>query len=183
MAEPSVIQQTRTWVESFVIGLNLCPFAKRELDRGRVRFRETDAASALELSAVLEIELDLMMAEDETVGTTLIVHPGALSDFQDYLAFLEVADEVLREKDLEGDIQIASFHPDYQFAGTRLDDVSNMTNRSPYPMLHLIREDDIERAIEQHSDVDSIPERKIRLMHELGMNVLIQRYRPDLDAT
>ena len=182
MAESSVIQQTRTWVESFVIGLNLCPFAKRELDKGRIRFTETAAASALELTKVLETELDLLSGDD-TVGTTLIVHPHVLTDFSDYLNYLHVADQTLRDKDLEGEIQIASFHPDYQFAGTALNDVSNMTNRSPFPMLHLIREDDMERAIEQHTDVGSIPERNVRLMNELGIDVLIKRYRPDLTST
>ena len=182
MSDSPVIQQTRAWVESFVIGLNLCPFAKRELDKGRIRFTETAAASALELTTVLETELELLSGDD-TVGTTLIVHPHVLTDFSDYLNYLHVADQTLRDKDLEGEIQIASFHPDYQFAGTALNDVSNMTNRSPFPMLHLIREDDVERAIEQHTDVGSIPERNVWLMNELGIDVLIKRYRPDLTST
>ena len=169
--ENDFIRTTRRWVETFVIGLNLCPFAKRELDKGRIRFVETDATSALELTGVLEGELDFLSGDD-SVGTTLIVHPQVLQDFGDYLEFLHGADQVLRDKDLEGDIQIASFHPDYQFAGTTLDDVSNMTNRSPFPMLHLLREDDVERAIAAYPDVEQIPMRNIALMEQLGADRL-----------
>ena len=166
-----VIAETRHWVDTFVIGLNLCPFARREVDRNRLRILVSEADSALALASVLEQELDAIR-DDEAIGTTLIVHPNALADFGAYLDFLEVADQLLVETELEGDIQIASFHPDYQFAGTGPGDLSNYTNRSPYPMLHLIREADVEQAALRHPDVEGIPERNIALMNELGLEKL-----------
>lgn len=171
MNTDSIIAKTRYWVENFVIGLNLCPFAKREVDRDRLRILVTEADSALTLVSVLEAEL-AAIRDDDTIGTTLIVHPNTLSDFVAYLDFLDVADQVLVEKELEGEIQIASFHPDYQFAGTEPGDLSNFTNRSPYPMLHLIREADVEQAALRHPDVEGIPERNIALMNELGFEKL-----------
>lgn len=166
-----IAKTTLRWVETFVIGLNLCPFAKREVDRDRLRVEVSDASSAMDLLPALESELD-RITSDDTIGTTVLVHPRALTDFVSYLDFLEVANELLVEKGLEGKIQIASFHPDYQFAGTYVDDASNFTNRSPYPMLHLIREADVERAAERHPDVEGIPERNIALMNELGIEKL-----------
>lgn len=166
-----IITATRRWVETLVIGLNLCPFAKRELVQDRVRIKVTEAASAKELLPVLQAELELMQGDD-AIGTTLLVHPQALNDFNAYLDFLEVAGDVLADLDLEGELQIASFHPDYQFEGTSVDDASNYTNRSPYPMLHLIREDDISWAVENHPDVDGIPARNIALMEEMGIEKL-----------
>ncbi|MDA0379310.1 MAG: DUF1415 domain-containing protein [Bacteroidetes bacterium] len=166
-----IIAATREWVESFVIGLNLCPFARKEMVRNRIRFCVTEAASPVELMEVLESELDRITA-DADIGTTLIIHPAVLTDFETYLDFLDVADDLLVEKDLEGEIQIASFHPDYLFAGTDADDASNWTNRSPHPMLHLLREEDVERAVETHPDVEGIPERNIALMEELGVERL-----------
>ncbi|MGB0650130.1 MAG: DUF1415 domain-containing protein [Rhodothermales bacterium] len=171
MSTDTIIAETRHWVDTFVIGLNLCPFARREVDRDRLRILVTEADSALALASVLEQELDAIR-DDAAIGTTLIVHPKALADFGAYLDFLAVADQVLVEKELEGDIQIASFHPDYQFAGTRPDDLSNFTNRSPYPMLHLIREADVEQAALRHPDVQGIPARNIALMNELGLEKL-----------
>ena len=167
MNTDSIIAETRHWVQNFVIGLNLCPFAKREVDGDRLRILVTEADSALRLVSVLEAEL-AAIRDDDTIGTTLIVHPNALSDFAAYLDFLAVADQMLVESGLEGDIQIASFHPDYQFAGTEPGDLSNFTNRSPYPMLHLIRETDVEQAALRNHDVEGIPERNIALMNELG---------------
>lgn len=169
--ETIIISRTRQWVESFVIGLNLCPFARKELVRNRIRFVETEAASDLELMEVLNAELELITT-DENIGTTLVIHPDVLTNFEEYLDFLDAANGLLVEKDLEGEIQIASFHPDYRFAGTDADDASNWTNRSPYPMLHLLREEDVERAVETHSDVEGIPERNIALMDELGVQQL-----------
>ncbi len=166
-----IAADTRRWVETFVIGLNLCPFAKRELVQERIRIEVTDAPSAMDLLPVLESELGRIVADD-TIGTSLLVHPAALTEFYAYLDFLEVADQVLVDLDLEGEIQIASFHPDYQFAGTDPDDASNFTNRSPYPMLHLIREVDVERAAEAHPNVEGIPARNIALMNEMGIERL-----------
>ena len=169
MREQVVIEAIRAWVEKVVLDLNLCPFAKREWMQERIRFSVTAASSAIDLLSSLSDELDLI-STDDSIGTTLLIHPDVLEDFGDYLDFLAVAEGVVVEKELEGVIQIASFHPDYQFAGTTPDDASNYTNRSPYPLLHLIREADVEEAVQRHPDVASIPERNIRLMNELGVD-------------
>lgn len=171
MEEHAATHATRRWVESFVIGLNLCPFARRELVRDRIRFVASGATSIPELLSDLEAELALL-ALDPSVGTTLLIHPAVLADFFVYLDFLDVAQDVLVEQGYEGDIQIASFHPDYQFEGTLPEDVSNCTNQSPYPMLHLIREADIERAVESYPDIEDIPARNIRLMQQMGREQL-----------
>jgi len=162
-----IVRSVRQWVETVVVGLNLCPFAKRELVKNRVRFVVTKATNEDQLLVALEAELDLLSRE-ASVETTLLIHPGVLQDFYAYNQFLNSADALLRQMKLEGAYQIASFHPDYQFAGTEQDDVENYTNRSPYPMLHLIREESLERAIVSYPDVDNIPERNRKLMESLG---------------
>ena len=161
------IGPVRHWVETVVVGLNLCPFAKRELVNDRVRFSVSEAATEEQLLADLQAELELLN-NDEAVETTLLIHPGVLQDFFDYNQFLNYVDRLLMQMELEGVYQVASFHPDYQFSGTRPDDVENYTNRSPYPMLHLIREDSLERAIASYPDPDRIPERNIELLKSLG---------------
>lgn len=171
MNEDHIIERTRDWVERVVVGLNLCPFAGRELVGDRIRFCVANATSAANLMVELDKELD-RITSDNGIGTTLLIVPGALRAFGDYLDFLESANDTLATKGLEGDIQIASFHPDYQFAGSAADDVSNYTNRSPFPILHLLREDDISWAVDNHPDIDGIPARNIRLMQELGIDHL-----------
>lgn len=161
----------RRWVESVVVDLNLCPFAKRELTNNRVRFAVTDATTEEQLLMALEDELELLN-NDPSVETTLLVHPNALQDFFDYNQFLSLADGLLVQMKLEGVYQIASFHPNYQFGGTDRDDVENYTNRSPYPMLHVIREESLERAIADFPDVDQVPARNIELMNGLGKDKL-----------
>lgn len=169
--EDSIVGRTRSWVDSFVVGLGLCPFARHELIRDRVRFHVCEAGSALDLIPVLEAELE-RLSTDEDIGTTLLIHPRALTAFDAYLDFLEIANQIVNEMGLEGIIQIASFHPDYQFEGTTADDVSNMTNRSPYPMLHLIREADITRAVESHPDIEGIPAANIARLRALGKEAI-----------
>lgn len=169
--EDSIVGRTRSWVDSFVVGLGLCPFARHELIRDRVRFHVCEAGSALDLIPVLEAELE-RLSTDEDIGTTLLIHPRALTAFDAYLDFLEIANQIVNEMGLEGIIQIASFHPDYQFEGTTADDVSNMTNRSPYPMLHLIREEDITRAVESHPDIEGIPAANIARLRALGKEAI-----------
>lgn len=166
-----VLTATRHWVERFVIGLGLCPFAHHELMRDRVRFNVCEARSALDLIPVLEAELE-RISTDGDIGTTLLIHPHALTAFDAYLDFLEIADQTVTGMGLEGIIQIASFHPDYQFEGTTADDVSNMTNRSPYPMLHLIREADITRAVESHPDIEGIPAANIARLRAMGREAI-----------
>jgi len=167
MTDCKYLDPTRRWVETLVVDLNLCPFAKRELVNDRVRFQLSPAQSEAELLQDLQNEL-LLLGQDDDIETTLLVHPQVLQDFFDYNQFLDYAEALLQELELEGVFQIASFHPNYQFAGTHHDDAENYTNRSPYPTLHLIREASLEQAVANHPDPDGIPERNIELMNEMG---------------
>ena len=166
-----VISATRRWVETVVVDLNLCPFARRELVSNRVRFAMSDAETEDVLLANLQREL-LHLVDDDSIETTLLVHPGVLQDFHDYNDFLAVADALVAMLELEGVIQIASFHPHYQFAGTSVGAAENYTNRSPYPMLHLLREASLERAIAAYPDTDAIPQRNIERVEALGPNAM-----------
>jgi len=168
VSEESVVQATRNWVEDVVVGYNLCPFAKRELVRDRVRFVVSDADNEDSLLQALQTELLRLDDEPET-ETTLLIHPHVLQSFADYNDFLDAADGLLVYLDMEGVYQIASFHPDYQFADAEPDAAENYTNRSPFPMLHLLREASLEAAIDSHPDVDGIPQRNIDLMNKLGV--------------
>jgi len=167
----TVIESVQRWVESFVIELNLCPFAKREFVNNRIRYTlvETEQESCLLDSVLSEIEL---LAKDESVETTLLVHPNVLQDFDVYNQFLNSIDYLLEREGYEGVFQVASFHPHYQFAGTHQNDAENYTNRSPYPMLHILREKSLEAAIEHYPDVHAIPDRNIALMDSLGSDKL-----------
>ena len=167
--DEEIILAVRQWVETFVVGLNLCPFAKRELVKNRVRFVTTAATTVEQLLQVLQTELELLNAEP-SVETTLLIHPDVLQDFYDFNDFLSLADSLLVDMELEGIYQVASFHPDYQFGGTRPSDAENYTNRAPYPVLHLLREESLERVIADYPDVDDIPERNIELMNSLGQD-------------
>lgn len=171
MSADIVVAAVQRWVESVVVGLGLCPFAQRELSRHRVRFVATEASDEEQLLIALEAELELLN-HDPSIETTLLIHPGVLQDFYDYNEFLNLADGLLRQMDLEGVYQVASFHPDYQFGGTEPADAENYTNRSPYPVLHLIREESLERAIADYPDIDQVPARNVELMNELGADKL-----------
>lgn len=171
MNDEHIIAAVRHWVESMVVGMNLCPFAKRELVKNRVRFVATNATTEEELLMALQDELERLNA-NPSIETTLLIHAHVLQDFYDYNDFLDLADRLLVQMELEGQYQIASFHPDYQFGGTEPDDAENYTNRSPYPVLHLLREDSLERAIADYPNVDDIPERNIALMNKLGVEKL-----------
>ncbi|MCK4951956.1 MAG: DUF1415 domain-containing protein [Gammaproteobacteria bacterium] len=176
MEHTKIIRPVRNWVESVVVGLNLCPFAKRELVNNRVRFTVTEADTEEQLLMDIQDELELLNS-DEEIETTLLIHPNVLQDFYDYNQFQNLVDSLLEQMELNGVYQIASFHPDYQFGGTEPDDVENYTNRSPYPMLHLIREESLEQAIASYPDPDQIPERNIELLKSLGrdkMQALLQ---------
>ena len=167
MADP--VATTRQWVERAVIGLNLCPFAKAVYVKQQVRFVLSDASTPEALLEELAEELVLLRdADPDQVDTTLIIHPDVLTDFLDYNDFLDNADAAVEALDLQGVIQVASFHPDYQFAGTMPDDISNYTNRSPYPTLHLLREASIDRAVEAFPDADVIVERNVKTLDALG---------------
>jgi hypothetical protein len=165
------VQSVRQWVETFVVGMNLCPFAKREMMNKTVRFTTTTSITEEQLLIALQTELELLNT-DTSVETTLLIHSRVLQDFFDYNRFLGYADSLLVEMELEGIYQIASFHPDYQFDGTNPDDAENYTNRSPYPMLHLIREASLERVIANYPEIDQIPVRNIALLNGIGQDKL-----------
>ena len=171
VSDEAIVLAVRTWVETFVVGMNLCPFAKRELVKNRVRFVTTAATTQEQLLMVLQAELKLLNT-DPSVETTLLIHANVLQDFYDFNDFLSTADSLLVDMELDGTYQIASFHPDYQFAGTQTGDAENYTNRAPYPVLHLLREESLERVIADYPDVDGIPERNIKLMNDLGPDEL-----------
>jgi hypothetical protein len=168
-SEGFAVAHTRAWLERAVIGLNLCPFARAPFAKGRVRIVRTDAADASSLLSCLEDELRRLgrSAADE-LETTLLVHPHALTDFAEYNDFLDEADGALAALGLEGELQVASFHPDYRFAGSAPDDIANATNRSPYPMLHLLRESSIDAAVDSIPDTESIYAANIETMRRLG---------------
>jgi hypothetical protein len=164
-----VIAATRLWLEKAVISLNLCPFAKAVHVRKQIRYAVSSAHTPLELHDDLLKELKyLHQADPEEVETTLLIHPFILTDFLDYNDFLDITDEALDQLELTGEIQIASFHPDYQFAGTAPDDIDNYTNRSPYPTLHLLREKSIDRAVAAFPDASEIFNRNIATLRRLG---------------
>jgi hypothetical protein len=169
--KPQIIKIVRRWLADFVIEFNVCPFAGRELREKRILFEVTDATTESQLLADLERAL-LHLQENPSVETSLLIHPQILQNFADYNDFLGVAELLLQQMQLEGEFQIASFHPDYQFAGTQVDAAENFTNRSPFPLLHLLRESSVSRAVEHHPDVVSIPANNIETMNRIGAPAL-----------
>jgi uncharacterized protein len=164
------LDATRDWLLKAVIGLNLCPFAKAPQVKNQIRYVVSAATTPESLQAELMSELRYLADVDpEQVDTTLLIHPHVLQDFLDYNDFLDVADETVAEADLEGVLQVASFHPDYQFGGTEADDIENFTNRSPYPTLHLIREASIDRAVAAFPEAEMIYERNMVTLRSLGL--------------
>lgn len=165
----AIIVKTEKWIEETVIGLNLCPFAKPVHIKNQIRYFVSVANTIELLIGDLLSELQfLSKANPEEVATSILIVPNLLQDFLDYNDFLEVADAALVELDLVGEIQIASFHPNYQFAGTQADDVENYTNRSPYPILHLIRESSIDEALSSYPNADKIPDRNIATLRSMS---------------
>jgi len=163
------LRATQAWLQHAVIGLNLCPFAKAVQQKQRIRFACSAARDTAGLRDDLRRELlALVEAPIETVETTLLVHPWVLNDFADYNAFLDEADALLDGLQLTGELQIASFHPHYRFAGTEADDLENATNRSPWPCLHLLRERSVERAVAAIADPADIYENNRRTLQRLG---------------
>jgi hypothetical protein len=164
-----VMKQTRVWLERAVIGLNLCPFAKSVHVKGQIHYAVSPAQTAEDLLKDLVVELKALLAHAPSVrDTTLLIAPGCLADFLDFNEFLSSADQVLVDLDLEGVLQIANLHPNYQFAGTEVEDITNFTNRSPYPTLHLLREESIERAVQAFPKAETIFERNMQTMEQLG---------------
>ncbi len=166
-----IADATVQWLDKAVIGLNLCPFAKSVRVKDQIRFAISNAETEEELRTDLIAEmLALHHASPEYLDTTLLIHPWVLNDFLAYNEFLDIADATLVELGLAGEIQIASFHPQYQFADTEPDDISNFTNRSPYPILHLLRESSIDQAVAAFPDAEKIFGRNIETMRRLGLS-------------
>jgi len=164
-----IIANTQRWIERAVIGLNLCPFAKAVHVKKQIRYVVSSATTPEELLKDLIDELELLAeTSSEKIDTTLLIHPAVLGDFLDYNDFLDLADATLDELDLAGELQIASMHPLYQFADTQPDDIENYTNRSPYPTLHLLREDSVDKAVAAFPEADQIFEKNIATMAKLG---------------
>ena len=167
--DAQVLAATRRWLERAVIGLNLCPFAKAVYVKEQVRFVVSDATTPEALLEQLAEELLLLRdTPPEQTDTTLLIHPQVLGDFLDFNDFLDNADAAVEALDLAGVLQVASFHPDYRFAGTADEDIGNYTNRAPYPTLHLIREASIDRAVEAFPDADVIVQRNLSTLEKLG---------------
>jgi hypothetical protein len=177
-----VLEHTRRWISAFVIGLGLCPFARRVFDADRIRYAISHSRDENTLSNDLASELHLLLASPSTqIETTLLIHPHVLANFLDYNEFLGVVDQLLEELRLCGTIQVASFHPHYRFSGTEPNAAENYTNRSPYPMLHLLRETSVSQATDASDEVLEISRRNIETLRNLGLEHILKRLQT-LDA-
>jgi hypothetical protein len=170
MTDEEVLAKTRHWLEAAVIGLNLCPFAKAVYVKNQIRLVVSKARHADDLLEQLDRELDLLVATPASeIDTTLLIHPTLFEDFLDFNDFLEIAEGVVDEHGLEGVIQLASFHPQFQFEGSEPDDISNYTNRAPFAIVHLLREESVERAVAVFPQADAIFETNIATLEKLGL--------------
>ena len=175
----NAVQATQSWLKLAVIGLNLCPFAKAVHGKDQIRWVESTATQPRELLQDLVAELKTLAAADpEKIDTTMLVCPNTLADFLDFNDFLDVAEGALEDLQLDGTLQIASFHPRFQFEGTEPDDAGNLSNRAPHPTLHLLREDSVERAVAAFPEAEAIFERNIETLE-----ALTPRQRDDLFGT
>lgn len=172
-----MIERTRRWVADFIVGHNFCPFAGTPLQQNRIRFEYCEATDQESLMLALWQEATHLLDHPaEEVETSILVHPQVLTDFDEYLDFLGAAELLLEDREWEEEIQIASFHPDYLFEGVDPDDNSHYTNRSPYPMLHLLRQDSVSRAVDNHPDIESIPERNIEWLQKQKTAEILQKW-------
>lgn len=170
MDEADVVAAMREWIEKAVIGLNLCPFAKAVYVKNQVHYVVSTAPHLDGLLEDLDRELDFLAAADpDEIDTTLLIHPTLLPDFLDFNDFMQLAEAAVDEHGLQGVIQIASFHPAFQFEGTAPDDLGNYTNRAPFPTLHLLREASIERAVAAFPEAETIYERNIETLQKIGL--------------
>ncbi len=176
-----IIDTTRRWIVSMVIGLNLCPFARRVYQGELIRYVVTDATTDAALFGVLEEELKILASAPITeVETTLLIHPDALRDFSRYNDFLGDGDRLLEQLGLAGVLQIAGFHPDFQFDGMEPTRVENYTNRSPYPMLHLLREASVSRVVVNADEAAEVPRRNIQTLRQMGLPAMLERLRSEV---
>lgn len=168
-SDEEIIARTQQWLERAVIGLNLCPFAKSVHIKNQIRYVVSHARTPEELAADLVAELEVLAeANPEKIDTSLLIHPYVMQDFLDFNDFLDVADATIEELDLDGILQVASFHPDYQFEDTQADDIENFSNRSPFPTLHLLREESIDKAVAAFPEAEEIYEKNIQTLRALG---------------
>jgi uncharacterized protein len=178
MDKQTVIDGTCRWISSMVIGLNLCPFAERVFKAGKIRYVVSDAREDTTLLKDLADELETLASSPVSiVETTLLIHPHALRNFPEYNDFLSDGEGLIRDLGLRGTIQIAGFHPDYQFAGTDPDAVENYTNRSPYPMLHLLREESISEVASDPNALLEIPRRNVETLRDLGREKILEKLK------
>ena len=178
MDQSAIIEQTRRWIQTIVIGLNLCPFARRVFNDDTIRYVVSEATDEPSLLAELAEEMNLLALLPRSVAeTTVLIHPGVFQDFLEYNDFLNPAQRLLEALGHEGVLQLASFHPSYQFGGTSPDDAENYTNRSPYPMLHLLREESITEIADDPEALAAIPERNIETMRTLGRSAMLEKLR------
>ena len=167
----TIIQQTKNWLSNVIIEHSICPFAKREHDNNRIHYEVIESKD-------LETQLEQLVLQCEALDddarreTSLLIFPSVLSDFEEYLDVVEIGTELMTKQGYEGIYQLASFHPEYNFADVDKDDASNYTNRSPYPMLHILREASIEKALANFSNPENIPERNIKLTRDLGLKAM-----------
>ncbi len=169
VSNEEIIAVTQAWVEHVVIGLNLCPFAKAVHVKNQIRYVVSSATTHEDLLGDLMRELELLAeVPAEKIDTTLLIHPYVLSDFLEYNDYLDIVDAALEDMELDDAIQVASFHPQYQFAETQPDDIENYTNRSPYPILQLLRESSMVRAVEAYPEAEQIFEKNIATLKSLG---------------
>jgi hypothetical protein len=165
------IEDTKKWLKTVVIAHNICPFAKRVFDADGIYFA-VENSTDMEMCLENLIDECTRLDENENIETTLLIYPKAFANFDEYLDFVEIAERLLEVEDYEGIYQLASFHPNYCFEGSNENDAANYTNRSPYPMLHLLREESLEKALETYPNPENIPENNIKLTRELGLQKL-----------
>jgi len=165
------IVQTQKWLSSVIIKHSICPFAQREFERGSIHYEVIDTDDIHQQLEQLILNC-VVLDNDDSIETSLLVFPQSLNDFDDYLDLLEIANALMHKQGYEGVYQLASFHPHYCFEGTNEDDAANYTNRSPFPMLHILRETSLERALLNYPDPENIPGRNINLTRELGLEVM-----------
>ncbi len=172
-----VEQHVRTWLKEFVVGLNLCPFAKPVLASDSLRISVCESDELTQVAQLFMDELDLIRkAPESEIATTLLVMPSALNDFEKYLSFLDNAENLVEDMGFDGIIQLASFHPDYLFDGEPADAASHFTNRSPYPMIHFLREEMMERVLEDFPNPEQIPQRNIKTLEGIGRAEIEKRW-------
>lgn len=168
-----IAEHTLNWIRSFIVPFNICPFAKGPVNKGTLRISVSENKKKAQTLEDLMAEIHFLN-ENPTVETTLLVFAHAFKDFFAYLDFVDLAEQLIQMQGYEGTYQLASFHPDYYFADTDPEDVANYTNRSPYPMIHLLREDMLDKAINTYGDTDKIPEKNCAFMRQLGLQKVLE---------